>query len=242
MDTENDNDTRLRQVGGALIVLGGALMSRLPQLLPGQVPVPWYQDGFLLAGMALAFIGLLLLTIPLKHWRALGKLISPCSIYRSRKERQKQHQREQEQQRQQAFLKSRLPTYVIHEPIINPQPINPKDNFPQYTGKFKIAITNQPDCIEPVEVYFNARIALKQKWGYGSLSMSFTMQPRLPNSTIPLKETREYEINMVGWPDGTGLPYLDLNQCYHWTIEGVTLRVAGLQQKVECYSEGNING
>ena len=63
------------------------------------------------------------------------------------------------------FLKHSLPTYVIREPIINPQPMNPKDNLPRYAGRLKIVITNQPDCIEPIEVYFNAQMTLEQKWG-----------------------------------------------------------------------------
>jgi uncharacterized protein YjeT (DUF2065 family) len=242
MDNENNKDTRLRQVGGALIVLGAALVSRLPQLLPGQVAVPWYQQNFLLAGIVLAFIGLLLLAVPSKAWRTLWSKISPWAINRRRKERQREQQKRQREQEQQELLRRSLPTYVIQGPAINPQPINPKEGFPQYAGKFKIVITNQPDCIEPVDVHFNARMVLKQKWGYANLSMTFTMQPKLPNAAIPLRETCEYDIDMLGYPDGTGLPYLDLNKCYHWAIQGVTLQITGLQERVECYSEGYISG
>jgi hypothetical protein len=162
--------------------------------------------------------------------------ISPWDIHRRIKERQRERERQE-------FLKPRQPIYVIHPPIIDPQPINPSGNVPGYIAKFEVVITNQPDCIEPVEVYFNsARMRLDQKWGYGNLSMSFGIPNRLPNAIIPLNETREYQVNMVGFPERSSEPYLDLSQCYHWTIEGVTLSVSGLHAHVECHSEGCING
>ena len=77
--------------------------------------------------------------------------------------------------------------------------------------------------------------------GYGGFSLRFMIEARLPNATIPLKETRAYEINMVGTPNGTGSPFHDLNQRYHWIIEGVTLHIAGLQEEVKCHGEGYTN-
>ena len=198
--------------------------------------LPWWAIALLVLGALLFVTAILVSIVPDKAWGVLISKISPRGIYRRREERQREQERQE-------FLKDRLPTYVIREPVINPQATNPGANFPQYAGKFEIEITNQPKCIEPVEVYFNsARMSLKQKWGYSALSMSFTIQPRLENAKIPLKETREYPIDMVGWSDGTSLPYLDLSQSYHWTIEGVTLSIAGLYKQVECRSEGDTNG
>lgn len=71
--------------------------------------------------------------------------------------------------------------------------------------------------------------------------MRFMIEPRLPNATISLKETREYPINMVGTPNGTGSPFLDLNQRYYRIIGEVTLRIAGLQEEVKCHGEGYTN-
>lgn len=218
-------------------------MSRLPQLLPGQTQVPWYHQNFLLAGIALALIGVALL-IP---WLSLWRLISPCSIYRRRKEHQSEKQEQEEQRRreqeQQEFLRRTLPTYVIHEPVINPQPVNPKEH--KYEANFKITVTNQPDCKEPVLVSFNrVQMTLEQEWGYGRLIMNFMIPPGTgrPNETVPLKETREYLIDVVGYPGNASEPYLDLSQCYHWIIEGIRLDIANLGIPVRCRRDGYING
>lgn len=242
MDTENKHlqhlSTILVGIGASCWALAGPSVVKLVQ---NGYPLPWWAVTLLIAGTLLFVTAILVSVIPNKVWGVLISKISPRAIRRRRKECHEYREKLQREQEQQEFLKRRLPTYIIHEPVINPQPINPTENFPQYAAKFKIEITNQPDCIEPVEVYFNARMSLKQKWGYGNLSMSFQVQPRLPNARILLGETREYEINMVGYPDGTSLPYLDLNKCYQWTIENVILNVYGLQKKVECRGEGNIN-
>jgi len=198
---------------------------------------PWL---LLIVGMTLIAISVFLAAPSTVNW------FSPVHLYRYRKRRKEQKQQYQYEQKQkqerQKFLKDHLPTYIIHEPVINTQPINPKDSLPQHTGKFKIEITNRPDCIEPIEVHFKALITLEQEYGYGSLSMDFWMQPRIPNATIPLRETREYTIDMIGTPSTSNPPFLDLSKCYHWKIEGVTLYVNGLQEQVKCHSEGDING
>lgn len=44
-------------------------MSRLPQLLPGQPEPSWYQSPFMIAGITIAFIGVLILFLPPRYWR-----------------------------------------------------------------------------------------------------------------------------------------------------------------------------
>lgn len=73
MDTENNYESkrlRLRIARGAVLVaLGGSLMSRLPQLLPGQQELSWYQSPFTVVGIIIVFIGLVILFMPSKYWR-----------------------------------------------------------------------------------------------------------------------------------------------------------------------------
>jgi hypothetical protein len=238
MDTENKTPRPLPPIltiiGAACWALAGPAVYKLVQ---SSVPLPLWAVVLLVLGGLLFLTAILVSVVPNRTWRVLISKISPWILYRRRRERQRE-------QKQQEFLNRCLPTYVIHEPDINPQPVqpmSPKGAPPQYIAKFKITITNQPDCIEPIEVDFNPQMTLKQKWGYDSLSMSFRAQPSLPSATIPLRETREYEINMVGYPDRSRQPYFDFSQSYHWTIKGVSLTIAGLQKRVKCHSEGYIN-
>ena len=79
MSVENNHESksvRLRIArGAALVALGGALMSRLPQLLPGQQESVWYQSPFMILGMIFAFIGLLILFTPPRLWAVIWYFI-----------------------------------------------------------------------------------------------------------------------------------------------------------------------
>lgn len=78
MNTENNHKERNngRIIAAALIfaTAGGALMSRLPQLLPGQQAIPWYHSGFFLAGITCVVIALLFL-VPFSWWKGLIRFL-----------------------------------------------------------------------------------------------------------------------------------------------------------------------
>ena len=75
MDTEN-NRCNVRITSAAILAsVGVAFMSRLPQLLPGQQAVLWYQSGFFWAGIAIVVIALLILILPPKSWRKIWQSV-----------------------------------------------------------------------------------------------------------------------------------------------------------------------
>jgi hypothetical protein len=235
----DNGNSRINWIVGALLTIGvacwglaGVVMDKLQS---GQ-SLPIWVITIIVIG-AFCFIISLLLLIPKGLWNK----ISPWAVSKHRKEHQLQQEQHRLELEQEDYLNRCLPKYVIHEPTVNPQPVNPKDNYPQYTARFRIEVTNQPDCIEPIIVHFNAQMRLDQVSGYGSLCMDFMMKNSLPNDTVPLQKTQGYDIDMIGHPCGTSLPYLDLSQLCHWKIEGVTLHVFGLQKQVECHNEGYMN-
>jgi hypothetical protein len=71
MSTENDHCDMRKTVAAILASVGVAFMSRLPQLLPGQRAVDWYQSGFFWAGIAIVVIALLKLIVPPKRWKRI---------------------------------------------------------------------------------------------------------------------------------------------------------------------------
>lgn len=84
MDTENNFYLQIRiAVAYVLATTGAAFISRLPQLLPGQESVAWYQSGFFGAGIAVVIVALLVLIISPKGWSKIWRSIlsSPIFLY-----------------------------------------------------------------------------------------------------------------------------------------------------------------
>jgi hypothetical protein len=132
------------------------------------------------------------------------------------------------------------PKWTISEPVIDPTPINPKNNPPFYKGKFTISIRNRCPSQPPLNVSFlSVGMKLSQDFGRSKLSMTFSIEPRLQNIEIQPEEQDEKAIDMTGYPEG-GKLYLDLGKCYHWSIGGVKLSLEGLGEE-ECYKEGYTN-
>lgn len=210
-----DNHLRLRMaVGSGLLVVGSALMSRLPQLLPGQQVLQWYQQPFLLAGIAIAVMGLLILLVPPLSWRNIWNLMvrAPRWLH-------------------DIYVWKRYGVkYTIGDPKIDSEALKDTTDV-RYVASIEILIKNKG---MPLRVRLNSiRVLMEQETEWGDL-----LTVELLNRTwIPEKELKPWEEgcyqvvvsvicsgNPEGWPN--------LNDHYDWGIRGVclTLPKAGMKE------------
>lgn len=231
-------------VGSAFVVGGAALVGAGVTMYKMLAPVQSCQGllhWWLILPLILIVIGVLAIIA------GLYILIAPLvggKIQQLRMQRLQKKQRIEEQRRrtdEEAHWQLYGPEYTISEPTIDRNPMNPGEAYSRYRAKFKISIKNKCPSEPPLEVYFNsANMKLKQQFGRSTLSMYFMIEPRLPNSSIEPGDQQDYPISMVGRPESTAQPYLDLSQHYHWVISGIKLSLYGLGEE-ECHREGDAN-
>lgn len=194
-------------------------MSRLPQLLPGQQAIAWYQSGLFWAGIAIVVIALLILIVPPRHWkhtwysvRGLPRRFCTACIWWCYG-----------------------PKYNIYGPIFKSE----VSEIGQ--GSYKGTITASiwvwiKSKNKPLRVNFSsANVCLEQRVGWEQRNARFRLDTGqgFPEVTLkPHEEWHEQILVSLGWRGGNRDSFPDTQKRHHCGVWGiwVTLPKADMRQ------------
>lgn len=215
MDTENNHIELRVGVATVLALVGAAFMSRLPQYIPGQKEIAWYQSGFFWVGLAIVILALLILLIHPKYWKRIWQSIwgFPNWIHKT------------------YIWKRYKPVIVISNLGIETSFVDgmsaPRANFSMSTkGRGKIFSLN----------FNEQRLLIRQKNEWGrivSVGLGNTPPPNEYTSTGKDDENK-WDITLVTTSRVGSLTYNppNLKQSYNWEIKGIfiTLPIVGRRE------------
>lgn len=221
MDTNDKSGPLVRiAVGTGLVAIGGGLMSRLPQLLPGQTAIPWYQDRYLVAGAVIALVGLLVLIVPPRHWKKLWPLLRGFPVWVARSYHWKRHG----------------PTYSIGNPSLSHEAIAGDD---KYTGTFEVQVWNKDNY--PLLVDLNPGwIRVEQRVGRHTRGVELRVsgEHSRPYCNIEPHGQERYQIVMTGAYSGNRAHFPNLGKRYHWKLRSIRVELEGADSRLLCSKEG----
>lgn len=189
-------------------------MSRLPQLLPGQQAISWYQSGFFWAGIAIVIIALLILVVPPKNWRRIWQLMLglPRWIYET------------------YIWKRYGPKYTIGDPSIDSK-ILENSIGTRYTANVVVTITNWDKY--PLEVDLRwVKVCVAQKAGWKPLSIGLTT--KLGQGIITLKsgETGRYPVVLDYIWNGNSEGSPNIHSRYKYGVQGIYVIFRGNRREL----------
>ncbi len=220
MDASNHLQVRIA-VAIILGTVGAAMMSRLPQLLPGQMPLPWYQDRYFLVGIIIVIIALLVLIIPPRHWMKLwySVLGTPRWLYIR------------------FMWIVYAPKYIISNPIIREVEVASSwvSAPPElhYKASFSISVKNKG---MPMKLRLQEAVVFilqETEWG---------MRKTLQLGNLPAQDEKEFKPNdeghwdlIVGTISGHQISpptnHPNLKKKYSWGIQGIYVTLPKLGTK-----------
>jgi len=208
MDAENNhegNHLALRIARGtSLIALGGALVSRLPQLLPGQKTPLWYQSPFMIMGIIIALIGVLILFAPSKFWRNLWNSLIRLPRWFGI-----------------TYTWLRYsPRYRISDPTFTDE--FSKTNYEEkITAIVNIWIKNRN---KPLKINLNsANVCLELRVGWEQQKVRFRLDTKQGISEIILKpgENWQGQVSVTMLSQGNLEPLFDIRKMLHYGVWGI---------------------
>ena len=208
MDTENNNHSNVRITFAAILAtVGVAFMSRLPQLLPGQQVIPWYQSGFFWAGIAIVVIALLILIVPPERWKRIRQSMLGFPTWLNK-----------------TYIWIRYgPTYSLDKLSLQ-QPLSNHEDT--YKAIISLRVRNRDN--DPLKVHFGgARFRFQQQLRRKRLLVTLRPTPGFPcdQEIAPHKEGN-YEVPLIGLCDDADC--LNSNKPYQWEIWGIAMELEGV--------------
>jgi hypothetical protein len=208
MDGENSNLQIRIAIASILATVGCALISRLPQLLPGQVEIPWYQSGFFWPGIALVAIALLILIITPARWQCFWyRLIGlPREIHRA------------------CVWKLHGPKYCIYKPVVSQQATGTGSD---YSATMKIFVKNRDNY--PLRINFSSiKMKLMQPSGRTLLWCSLTLSRAASASQdeIPPHGEKTCQVSLDGQINSNAYPIVNSKDGYRWGVQGILVTLS----------------
>ena len=193
-------------------------MSRLPQLLPGQQEIAWYQSGFFWAGIAIVVIALLILIVPPKSWRKIWQSVLGFPTWL----------------RETYIWHKYGPKCILEIPVIDFE-LYADEQTRRYSAKvfLTVVVPEKTRSYFPVRCIFgNIRFQLEQKHGVIPLSASLEINP--PQGTEILLNTPGKTTHWIGlsWfpSNNPAIIFIDLQKPYTWIIKDVHIHLDNLQK------------
>ena len=204
-------------------------MSRLPQLLPGQQAIAWYQSGFFWAGIAIVVIGLLILIVPPKSWRKIWQSVLGFPTWL----------------RETYIWHKYGPRCILETPVID-FALYSDEHTRKYSAVVFLTVSVSEKTLNycPVRCDFrNTKFQLNQKHGLIPLHAPLELNPL---------QGREISLNTVGnsshrvsfslFPyDNPAILFVDLREPYTWIIKDVHIHLDNLQRYRKLSRRGHVN-
>ncbi|MBA7468731.1 hypothetical protein ES707_03984 [subsurface metagenome] len=204
-------------------------MSRLPQLLPGQQAIPWYQSGFFWAGIAIVIIALLILIVPPKLWKNYWHSVLEFPTWL-----------------RETYIWYRYGPKSILEVSDIDFELYADEQSRRYSAKvfLTVFVSEKTRSYYPVRCSFrNVSFQLKQKHAMIPLSASLELNPLL--ETEFLLNTPGKTIHWVGlswFPyNNPVILFIDLQKPYTWIIKDVHMRLDNLQKYRKLSRKGRVS-
>lgn len=210
MDINNDHLQLRIGVATVLGMVGAAFMSRLPQLLPSQQAIPWYQSGFFWVGIVIVVIALLILIVPPKRWKHIWQSVLGLRRWLRN-----------------LYLWMRYgPKYSFGKPSMK-QPL--PDHQDTYKATITLHIENKDN--NPLTVHFSlARFNIEQRVRRRMIHIELKPPIGFPhNEVIESQKERDFNIPFIGFCDETDC--LDLGKNYQRGIQGIQVELSGVGRK-----------
>lgn len=229
LDTEN-NHCQVR-ITFAIIVasVGVAFMSRLPQLLPEQQSIPWYQSGFFWAGIVIVLVALLILIVPPRRWKCFWKSVLGFPIWI----------------REMYIWQKYGPKYTIEIPTIDYE-LYADNSMRRYSTHIflTVFISEITNKYYPVRCSFrNVTFQLEQKHGLISLYAPLELNPIQSLEYVlntPGKTT--CKIGLSWFPcNNPAILYIDTQKPYTWIIKGIHMHLDNLQKYRNLSRKGRVS-
>jgi hypothetical protein len=204
METEN-NRILLRITAASILgAVGAALMSRLPQMLPGNIPMPWYRDGYMLAGIILVIAALLVLVISPTRWKRIWNLIIGFPRWVRI-----------------TFIWIRYgPKCIIEDPVMQSNKLE-KPPGVSYEVQIRISIKNKG---KPLKITLASMwMHIKQKTEWNILTMGLSNRGGTPETELKPWEEGNYLVVVSGAGSGNPQDFPDITKKYQWGIRAVNL-------------------
>jgi hypothetical protein len=209
-----DNDhLQLRiAVASILALVGAAFISRLPQLLPGQQAIPWYQSGFFWAGIVIVVIALLILIVSPKNWRRVWFSVINCPYEIKRT----------------YIWWFRSPKWLVSEPIISLNELTPSSTGQtNYTATLSLIIKNRDNYTLEGALY---SLTVNIEQGLGRMKVRCILRPN-PSYQIKIQPHQEETYKLLLFGACSSSRCLDIKKPYNWGIQGITVSLNGAGYK-----------
>ena len=194
-------------------------MSRLPQLLPGQQVISWYQSGFFWAGIAIVVMALLILIVPSKNWKRVWWSITGLPRWL----------------RELYIWHKYGPKCTLEIPAIDYE-LYSDSNERRYSTKVHLSInvSEKANNYYPIRCDLSdIKFTLYQKQGLMPVSASLERNPLL--ATKILRNTSGNTSHWIGlswFPyNNQDIVFLDVNRRYKWEITDVYIYLGNLHKR-----------
>ena len=204
-------------------------MSRLPQLLPSQQAIPWYQSGFFWAGIIIVAIALLILIVPPKRWKRIWQSVLGFPTWL----------------REIYIWHKYDPKCIIEMPVIDFE-LYPDDQMRRYSAKVSLTVfvSEKTSDYCPVRCSFrNISFQLEQKHGLVPLHASLELNP-VQSLEILLKTPGKttHKISLSWFPcDNPAVLFIDTQKPYTWEIKDVRVYLDNLRRYRKLSRKGRLS-
>jgi len=192
-------------------------MSRLPQLLPGQQAIAWYQSGFFWAGIVIVVMALLILVVPPKNWRHIWQSVLGIPAWL-----------------RETYIWYRYgPRCILETPVID-FALYPDEHMRKYSAVVFLTVFISKKTLSycPVRCDFgNAKFQLNQRHKLIPLCAPLELNP-LQGRQILLNNTvgkTSHRVSFSWFPyDDPATLFIDTQKNYMWEIEDVRVYLDNL--------------
>lgn len=230
MDTENNEHCKVRRTIAIILAsVGVAFMSRLPQLLPGEQAIPWYQSGFFWAGIAIVVLALLIPIVSPKSWRKLWQSVLgfPTGL------------------REKYIWHKYGPECTLEMPVIDFE-LYSDEQMRRYSAHIflTVFVSEKSSKYYPVRCSFrNMTFQLEQKHGLVPLHASLELNP-VQSLVILLNAPGKttHKIGLSWFPcNNPAIVFVDLQKPYTWIIKDVHIHLDNLQKYRKLSRKGRMS-
>lgn len=204
-------------------------MSRLPQLLPEQQSILWYQSEFFWAGIVIVLTALLILTVPPRRWKRIWKSVLGLPTWI----------------REMYIWQKYGPKCTIEMPVIDFQLYSDEQTRRYSTHIFlTVFISEKTSKYYPVRCSFrNMTFQLEQKHGLIPLHAPLELNP-VQSLEILLNTPGEttHKIGLSWFPyNNPAILFVDTQKPYTWEIKDVHMHLDNLQKYRNLSRKGRVS-